>query len=637
MPGLSTNAFMVGLCLVLVACPVTPDCSEPSADGGYPAECSNHGTTGDVGQSCTPGGDSCANVCLQLQSGDGVCIDTCGPQGRVDCPDGYKCNTRPKDDGTTVDVCLPNASCGDLTYQGYCDGAQLHYCATEGAVTVDCAGATGQNGQPMQCAVVNPAIGSNCVSSVFNSGCGAETEEGRCDGNTLVFCESVASGNIIRQDCSGADVCSTSNGRAACLPPNVSGCGDITYQGYCESNTVVYCLNNAVTRLDCTNGTACAFVDNDVGYNCVQPTSGTGTNRVRGRFVFDKRALTTGGLGNTSQQPVRQAIVRVLASSDNHALASGYTGADGRFDLSFDGTGQVYVAVFAAADNDQFAVAVRDCPLDDCGGVGNVYGIASQAFNAAPDTDLGDQRISETSGMAGAFNIFDVFTVGQAFATANYGRRPPPLTVQWKAGSNTRCNTSCFSSRSTTIYILSTSSDTDEFDDPVLLHEFGHYMERSFSRSDSPGGSHDGSPTDPLLAWGEGYGTWVGCAISNSPLYIDSRAAGAGVIDVNNTGVSANIGGGMRQLLSEYVVSEALWHLSKGGAGAQAQGTAPVFDVLASYFPTNALVDRGVAGVDFVDFWDGWFCRGHGAQTAVQSVLSGVQFPYDFAGPSSCQ
>ncbi|MBI5498159.1 MAG: hypothetical protein HY904_24365 [Deltaproteobacteria bacterium] len=620
----------------LSACPLP---ASECADGG--TDCADggaaHGSTGDVGQACSPGGSGCTNVCLELQSGAGVCIDTCGPQGRVDCPSGYVCNTRPLDSGDTVDICLPNGSCGSLTYQGYCDGATLHYCGNEGPLVVDCAQVTGQNGQAMQCAVVNPSIGSNCVSSEFSSGCGAETENGRCDGNAVVFCQSLASGNVVRQDCTGGQQCVVSpDGHAGCVTSGATGCGSVTYQGYCEGATLVYCLNDNVTRLDCTNGRECAFVSNEIGYDCVQPiTAGTGSKRARGSFSFEKRPLTLSGLGSVQQHPVRQAIVRVLRSSDNQILSSGYTGTDGRFDLLFEETGEVYVAVFAAADNDQFAVAVRDCPLDDCGGAGNVYAIRSAGFTPSADTDVGGLLVGEANG-AGAFNVFDVFVTGQAYATQNYGQRPPALTAQWSRGSNTRCNTSCFSGRSNTIYVLSTSEDTDEYDDPVLLHEFGHYMESAFSHSDSPGGAHDGSPTDPRLAWGEGYGTWVGCSIAGSPLYVDSRPGGASVTDVSDTGIHASGGGGMLQLMSEYTVSEALWHLSVSHNGTQGTGTQPVFDVLGHYFTGGSFQDRGVGGVDFVDFLDGWYCRAHGNDAYVRSVVSYVSFPYDYNGPTSC-
>src|SRR5690606_4113615 len=49
--------------------------------------------------------------------------------------------------------------------------------------------------------------------------------------------------------------------------------------------------------------------------------------------------------------------------------------------------------------------------------------------------------------------------------------------------------------------------DTDEFDQHVIAHEFGHYVEDWFARSDSIGGSH-GYPDklDLRVSFGEGWG-----------------------------------------------------------------------------------------------------------------------------------
>ena len=49
-------------------------------------------------------------------------------------------------------------------------------------------------------------------------------------------------------------------------------------------------------------------------------------------------------------------------------------------------------------------------------------------------------------------------------------------------------------------------TDTDHYDNSVIIHEYGHFLEKSFAQSDSPGGSHDGDNIiDPRLAWSEGW------------------------------------------------------------------------------------------------------------------------------------
>ncbi len=57
------------------------------------------------------------------------------------------------------------------------------------------------------------------------------------------------------------------------------------------------------------------------------------------------------------------------------------------------------------------------------------------------------------------------------------------------------------------LYILGDAdSDTDEYDDHVIIHEWGHYFEQSFSRADSIGGPHgSGDRLDIRVAFGEGW------------------------------------------------------------------------------------------------------------------------------------
>lgn len=66
-------------------------------------------------------------------------------------------------------------------------------------------------------------------------------------------------------------------------------------------------------------------------------------------------------------------------------------------------------------------------------------------------------------------------------------------------------------------------ADTDEFDQGVIGHEMGHWLQSVLSSSDNPGGSHAvGDFKDASLAFGEGYGTAVGALLSGSPYYIDT-------------------------------------------------------------------------------------------------------------------
>ncbi len=480
----------------------------------------------------------------------------------------------------------------------------------------------------------------NGGDNVVAGGCGGESFDGRCEGSTIVYCESPESG-VATIECAPDFECGVKDGYAECRVPGSAGCGGVTYEGYCDGNVAIYC-NWEITEVvsyDCgDDGMTCGYVDDETGYYCVG-TPGGGVFSVRGSFLFEKPAIGPGGLGAVGEEPVRNAIVQVRTAAADELIATGVSDETGAFEIAYDQAGgDVYAVALAAADDDRYSIFVRDCPLENCDGSGYVHAVYSESFTPAVGGDIGGWVASrESSG--GAFNVLDVFMRGQDFAWRVYGSKPPTLTGQWEQGSQTTCGElSCFSARSNSIFVLGLSVDTDEFDDPVLAHEFGHYLEAAYSRSDSPGGSHDGSPTDPRLAWSEGYGTFAGCELMGSPIYVDTAAGGASVTDISDTGFEGNPSGGLSQLVSEYLVAEILWIASRGGNITGPMGSAVLFDVLGAYFPTGWLADRGVQGVDLVDFLDGLMCRGSAREEDVRRiVVSQRKFPYDFGGPGSCR
>lgn len=608
----------------------TGTCQTPDPGNNEPGE-----DRPPVGDACDPNHDQCPGFCLDQGDGEGVCSRSCNMLDPNACPNGYQCQDIPGRSDLNS-ACLPDVGCGDVSFKGQCQGNLLVYCDQDGIVSFDCAALRGENGEPLQCALVSEEYGSDCISSTFEAGCDGVSLEGICDGNTLRYCESLESGKVREITCAPGETCAIdSDGYAQCEAGNAGGCEDLDYLGACDGTTALWCENDEIRRYPCPANHRCGFLDDDTGYWCI-PEQVDGTHHVRGTLSIERPTLTRDGLGAPTRVSIPGLLVQVRTVSDHTTLSSTYTDQNGSFSLGYDGDASVYVIFWAFNDSAQYSISVRDCPLQDCPEQGNTYAATTDSFDGGKDFG---ELVVDSPEHTGAFNIFRVMTQGFDFAREHYGTLPPTLTAQWAKNSNTSCGTSCFSPRQNTLYILGTTQDPDEFDDPVIGHEFGHFLESAYSRSDSPGGAHDGSPTDPRLAWGEGYGTFVGSTLAKSPYYIDTRASGASFYDISSTGVRADISSsrGMEQLLSEYVTAEILWHIANGGPGISAQGEDPIFDVLGRYLPSQSLADRGVRGVDLVDFLDGWFCLGHGAQNEMDAnVVDFHGFPYDFAGPTSC-
>lgn len=106
--------------------------------------------------------------------------------------------------------------------------------------------------------------------------CRGETYLGRCSGETVVWCES----NTVKQvDCaSRGKVCGYQNDAIGynCLtaptPAPADPCQGESYLGRCDGNTVIWCENNQVRTIDCAanaNNSTCGYQDSQIGYNCL--------------------------------------------------------------------------------------------------------------------------------------------------------------------------------------------------------------------------------------------------------------------------------------------------------------------------------------------------------------------------------
>lgn len=572
------------------------------------------------------------------------------------------------------------AGCGAKTCTPGCTGQVLTSCDAQGTTTtLDCSTQKDSAGKVMTCAFLADQDGYDCIGD-YSAGCGDETLEGRCDGTRYIHCLSDDTGDaatfgetpvsIETVDCAkdpaGLTACAVSaDGLAGCVLPGTKGCGKVPVDGTCDGMTLSQCVNSSVQTTDCSATNQKCGLLKSTGYGCLSAAvfkTGVGdpTRAVSGTVSYEKKTVDTSSFDNAAKgfaptlvaTAVRRAQVQLIAA-DGTEIQRSFTDETGAFTLYLPAlTTTATVVVSASADPAFQTLTVRDCPMSTqytfpagcTDQLGKAYQWQSAPFTGP--TALGPITITEASGLGGAFNIFNLMLKGQDFARVNlnHGAYPstPPLVVEWK--KNYETITSYWDSKE--IVIQGVASDTDEYDDPVLMHEFGHFLQSSFSVSDSPGGSHDGSPADPRLAFGEGYGTYVGCRISGSSLYFDSYGSGIGVTDVNNTGRMANASDpfGVKQLVSEYLVGEVLWRLDLGtggnttGAGASGGlGSTPIFDVLGGYFKNNTKYSdgHGVNGRELVKFVDGLFCRDYqalanGSAAAIQKVvMTDHAFPYD--------
>ena len=326
--------------------------------------------------------------------------------------------------------------------------------------------------------------------------------------------------------------------------------------------------------------------------------SDVGEIRVTGTMTYDRVPHNAGTSGldyaSITPSPIRGAVVEVICGADGLVYDSGVTGVDGSYDLAASNAVNNYVRVKAQL-LDVAAPGTWNFKVVDNTSGGALYVMDTTLFNSAGNVTGND--FTADSGwvvldtaytnprVAAPFAILDsVYTAFNEVLTVDSNAVFPALNINWStqnalvAGNKAlgEITTSHYDPATGEIYILGDEgSDTDEYDQHVIVHEWAHYFEDNLSRTDSMGGAHTaGDILDMRLAFGEGFGNaYAGIAIGD-PIYRDSSgvAQAAGFDFDMDTDVCANAG-----WYSECSVHELLYDFDTllGGFG-------PLYSVLAN-------------------------------------------------------
>lgn len=125
-------------------------------------------------------------------------------------------------------------------------------------------------------------------------------------------------------------------------------------------------------------------------------------------------------------------------------------------------------------------------------------------------------------------------------------------------------------------------TDTEEFDDHVSIHEWGHYFEDNFSRSDSIGGAHIiGAPLDPRVAFGEGFASALAAIALDEPIYCDTN--GNPSLLSGGFGVNWENPQGLQGWFNEWSTGAMiydLWDTDVDGTDNSSIGFAPIYETM---------------------------------------------------------
>jgi hypothetical protein len=310
---------------------------------------------------------------------------------------------------------------------------------------------------------------------------------------------------------------------------------------------------------------------------------------VTGQFLFTKPIVPVDGTGRPDvaarrfeTRPVRAVDVTMLDSTTLQAIVATATDDTGAFAVQMPRDRSFLISVSSTTRNAMTRVDQRVVdPL-----LGTPYALMFESREGGPfstGAPPGFIRIAlpilpftfVARPDSGIFNILDVGLRNHDRVRAILGRPLTSLTWAWSPVPSS----GSFYVRTATgpiIRVLGGDSDvdnTDEFDDAVLSHEYGHFLVDEISRDSSRGGAHNPF-TDvlyPTLAQSEGIADALSGIFQSSPFFLDTaRVTGvaprAAVFNLEDTQSSVPAPPGLmpRGERSEATVSEVIWDLFDG-------------------------------------------------------------------------
>tara|TARA_B110001454_G_scaffold218991_1_gene249055 strand:- start:96436 stop:98358 length:1923 start_codon:yes stop_codon:yes gene_type:complete len=282
--------------------------------------------------------------------------------------------------------------------------------------------------------------------------------------------------------------------------------------------------------------------------NCLDVRSYADALTLSGNASYQYRPITTTATnqgtiyalsGNPATAVIPYAEIEVL-NGNGDQIQCGNTDENGNFSLQVSkNTGTVRVRVLSRAFNSKIKLSV----LEETN-LNQPYSIETSATAATSDIGglsvLAKARMSESAKIeGGAFHILaSIYKANQYIRTqtndANFVAEK--VTVYWKAGFNPYAYfgypnnlLSFYKPGERKLFILGgkdgnvSQADTDHFDTSVVLHEYGHFLEDVYGKTDSPGGYHNGDAViDPRLAWSEGFANFFQAAAQGINTYLDT-------------------------------------------------------------------------------------------------------------------
>lgn len=308
---------------------------------------------------------------------------------------------------------------------------------------------------------------------------------------------------------------------------------------------------------------------------------------------------------NVQLRPIRRATVQALDDTGMTVLDSTVTDDFGNYSVTVNASTDIILRVRAElkkGGSPSWDVEVRNNvdtspsppplsqrPLYVMDSAVMDSGVIDQTVDLTATTgwDSGSESFTGPR-VAAPFAVLDtIYSAIEFVADTDPGADFPPLDAFWSPDNTNvdgdtdagEIGTSFYSGNQ--LFLLGKDGvDAEEFDDHVVVHEWGHYFEDNFSRSDSIGGAHGLSDLlDMRVAFGEGWATALSGMALDNPTYCDTLWFGGSLsgfmidIEGHNSGTA-----GWYNEISVMRILYDLWDTVDDGADNSSIGFLPIYN-----------------------------------------------------------
>jgi hypothetical protein len=363
----------------------------------------------------------------------------------------------------------------------------------------------------------------------------------------------------------------------------------------------------------------------------------------KARYELPPPAANCNGLNfdAIALMPIRQATIQAIDAGTDAVLGTDLTDDNGDYALTVNADTSVFLRVRAElkkTGSPSWDVDVRDNVTDAATPVAleqrPLYVLDGSPFNSGTADQTRD--LTATTGWGGSgytgtraaapFAVLDAVYDGMRLVlTADPQVNFEPLDVFWSVNNTAtvgepqdidagELGTSFYRGDNKLFLLGMEGVDAEEFDDHVIVHEWGHYFEDTRSRSDSTGGTHAiGDLLDMRVAFGEGFATAYSGMALDSPNYCDTLWFG-GQLRGFGIDIEGHAGGtpGWFNEISVMKLIYDLWDTGVDTVDTDSIGFGPIHGVLTGaqavspaftgiFSFAEALKTENPAAVPFID------------------------------------